>query len=138
MGLLNLLTNLVMAPEHLDLLPELAVSEDYDADLLGDRESAFTETHFFRPAELESLLADADLTVESVVGFEGVASVYSADELLRGQAPRHSSCSACRLRDPAAQLSGEERGAIQRLVEQQGTIGPSPIYRHTCSLSVIQ
>jgi hypothetical protein len=51
-----------------------------DADLLDGRESAFTETHFFRAAEFESLLADAGLTVQSLAGLEGLASVYSGIE----------------------------------------------------------
>jgi SAM-dependent methyltransferase len=103
MGLLNLLTILLIAPKRLGLLPELAESGDYDADLLGDRDSAFTETHFFRAAEFESLLTDAGLNVESIVGLEGLASVYSAG----------------RLREPAAQLSEEQYEQIQRLVKQQ-------------------
>lgn len=103
MGLLNLLTIFLIAPERLDVLPELAASGDYDADLLDGRESAFTETHFFRATELESLLADAGLAVESVVGLEGLASVYSAG----------------RLRDTAAGLSADERERIRQLVEQQ-------------------
>lgn len=102
-GLLNLLTILLVAPKRLDLLPKLAKSGDYDAGLLGDRESEFTETHFFRAAELESLLHEADLEVESLVGLEALASVYSAG----------------RLREIASGLSEEEEGWIRELVAQQ-------------------
>ncbi|SFC70482.1 Methyltransferase domain-containing protein [Halobiforma haloterrestris] len=103
MGLLNWLTLLLVTPRHLDLLPELAESGDYDVDLLGDREPLFTETHFFRADELESLLADADLSVESVVGLEGLASVYSAGPL----------------REEAARRSDAEFDRIRRLVDHQ-------------------
>lgn len=103
MGLLNLLTILLIAPKRLDVLPELAESGDYDADLLDGRDSAFTETHFFRAAEFESLLAGSGLDVESIVGLEGLASVFSAG----------------RLRETAAALSDNEREWIRQLVDQQ-------------------
>lgn len=103
MGLLHLLSLLLVAPKRLDLLPELSESGDYDADLLEGRESEFTETHFFRAAEFESLLEDAGLSVESIVGLEGLASVYSAG----------------RLRETAAGLSEEEREWIRELVDRQ-------------------
>ena len=103
MGLLHLLTILLVAPKRLELLSDLAESGDYDAELLGDRESSFVETHFFRAGELESLLSDADLEIESLVGLEGLASVYSAG----------------RLQETADQLSSEESEWIRRLVDQQ-------------------
>jgi SAM-dependent methyltransferase len=103
LGRLNLLTILLVEPRDLDLLPELAETGEYDADLLGDRESIFTEAHFFRAAEFESLLADAGLRVESVVGLEGLASIFSAG----------------RLRETAAQLSEEQSEWLRQLVDQQ-------------------
>lgn len=53
------------------MLPELAESGDYEADLLDNRQLGFTETHFFRAAEFESLLNDAGLDITSLVGLEG-------------------------------------------------------------------
>lgn len=103
MGLLHLLTILLIAPERLDLLPELAESGDYDADLLGDRESGFVETHFFRATEFKSLLDGPDLEVNSLIGLEGLASIYSAG----------------RLQETGADLSDEEARRIRQLVDQQ-------------------
>jgi SAM-dependent methyltransferase len=103
MGRLNLLTILLIEPRDLDLLPELAETGEYDADLLGDRESIFTETHFFRAAEFETVLTDAGLNVESIVGLEGLASIFSAG----------------RLRETAANLSEEQREWVRHLVDQQ-------------------
>lgn len=103
LGRLNLLTILLVEPRDLDLLPELAETGEYDADLLGDRESIFTEAHLFRAAEFESLLADAGLSVESVLGLEGLASIFSAG----------------RLRETAAQLSEEQGEWLRQLVDQQ-------------------
>lgn len=103
MGLLNLLAILLVSTKKLDVLPELAKSGDYDDELLGDHESEFTETHFFRVTEFESLLNNAGLNVESLVGLEGQASVY---------APKP-------LQETAANLSDSEREWIRQLVSQQ-------------------
>lgn len=85
MGRLHLLLLTLMTTDRdskrFDLLPDLAVSGDYDADLLGDRESRFVETHFFRAGELEVLLTEAGLVVEELVGLEGLASVYGSGRL---------------------------------------------------------
>jgi len=85
MGRLHLLLLNLIATDRdsrrFDLLPELAVSGDYDADLLDGRESRFVETHFFRAGELEVLLTEAGLVVEELVGLEGLASVYGAGRL---------------------------------------------------------
>lgn len=103
MGRLNLLTILLVTAKKLDLMPELAESGDHDAALLGNRETAFTEAHFFRASEFESLLDDAGLAIESLVGLEGLASVYTPGPL----------------RETANQLSDEECKWIGRLVDQQ-------------------
>lgn len=78
MGRLNFLHLLVARGKRLDVLPELAETGDYDADLLArhDHESLFTETHFFRVAEFEELLESAGLSVDYLVGLEGVASLF--------------------------------------------------------------
>ena len=103
MGRLNLLTILLIAPAKLDLLADLAASGDYDADVLQGRESLFTETHFFRADEFTSLLSEAGLTVESLVGLEGLASVFTAG----------------RLRETAVEFSDDERAWIRELVDSQ-------------------
>lgn len=103
MGRLNLLSLLLIAPKHLDLLPELAATGNYDRELLGDRDSDFTETHFFRAAEFEALLERGGLTVEEVVGLEGLASLFAAG----------------RLRETADQLSEDQREWIHELVDGQ-------------------
>lgn len=78
MGRLNFLHLLLARGKRLDVLPELAETGDYDADLLArhDHESLFTETHFFRAAEFEELLESAGLSVDHLVGLEGVASIF--------------------------------------------------------------
>ncbi|MEF8853107.1 MAG: class I SAM-dependent methyltransferase [Haloarculaceae archaeon] len=85
MGRLHLLFLVLTATnresKRFDLLAELAASGDYDADLLGERDSRFVETHFFRAGELEVLLTEAGLVVEELAGLEGLASVYGAGRL---------------------------------------------------------
>jgi len=105
MGRLHLLLVTLMATdrdsERLDLLAELAMSGDYDADLLDGRESRFVETHFFRAGELEVLLTEAGLVVEELVGLEGLASVYGAG----------------RLAESPEDLSDEQREHVRNLVD---------------------
>jgi SAM-dependent methyltransferase len=105
MGRLHLLLVTLLATdrdsERLDLLADLALSGDYDADLLGDRESRFVETHFFRAGELEVVLTEAGLVVEELVGLEGLASVYSAG----------------RLEGSPEDLSDEQREHVRNLVD---------------------
>lgn len=103
MGLLNLLTILLASTKKLDVMVELADSGDYNDEVLGDHDSEFTETHFFRATEFESLLNDAGLTVDSLIGLEGLASIYTP----------------MRLRETAAELSDTEREMIRQLVRQQ-------------------
>lgn len=58
------------------LLPRLARTGDYDADLLEafDREPSGPPMHLFRAAELRELLQRAGLTVHTLTGLESVAS----------------------------------------------------------------
>ena len=85
MGRLHLLVLLLLSPdrdvERFGLLADLAESGDYDADLLGERDSDFVETHFFRAGELEVLLTEGGLVVEELLGLEGLASVYGSGRL---------------------------------------------------------
>ena len=62
--------------DETELLPRLARTGDYDHDLLDafDREPTAPPMHLFRVAELERLLGDAGLTVETVTGLESVVS----------------------------------------------------------------
>lgn len=101
MGLLSLLLVHLVSARRMDLLPELAQTGDYDAETLGDRNSEFVETHFFRADEFESLLETGGLGVESLVGLEGLPSVYAAGEL----------------RETAAALSDEELSSVRSLVD---------------------
>jgi SAM-dependent methyltransferase len=104
MGRLHLLLLTLMTTDRdskrFDLLADLAMSGDYDADLLDDRESRFVETHFFRAGELEVLLSEASLVVEELVGLEGLASVYGAG----------------RLEGSPGDLSDEQREYVRNLV----------------------
>ncbi|PSP76491.1 class I SAM-dependent methyltransferase [Halobacteriales archaeon QS_1_68_20] len=88
MGLLAALQTVVRfagtippAEDETELLPALARSGDYDADLLDgvDREPTAPPMHLFRVAELEDLLADAGLSVETVSGLESVVSQRRQD-----------------------------------------------------------
>jgi len=85
MGRLHLLVLFLLSPdrdvERFGLLADLADSGDYDADLLGERDSEFVETHLFRAGELEVLLTENGLVVEELVGLEGLASVYESGRL---------------------------------------------------------
>ncbi|MFB6151564.1 MAG: methyltransferase domain-containing protein [Haloarculaceae archaeon] len=104
MGRLNLLVLLLVDGKHLSALDLLARTGDYDADFVErlDHDSMFTETHFFRADEFEALLAGAGLTVEELVGLEGLASVFTAG----------------RLRERAEGLSDGERDGVRALVEE--------------------
>ncbi|MDZ7745756.1 MAG: methyltransferase domain-containing protein [Halobacteriales archaeon] len=103
MGRLNFLSILLIEASHLDLLPEFAEIGDYNRDLLDGRDAHFTETHFFRAEEFESLLNQGGLTVETLVGLEGLASLFSAG----------------RLRETANNLSEEQQKWIDELVNNQ-------------------
>lgn len=103
MGRLNFVQILLADQHRLDLVTELAESGDYDAELLGDRESAFTETHFFRADEFEDLLGNGGLAVDRLAGLEGLASVYSSGQL----------------RETTEELSDGDRESIRELVDRQ-------------------
>jgi SAM-dependent methyltransferase len=62
--------------DETELLPSLAAGGDYTPELLAefDREPTGPPMHLFRVAELEELLADAGLSVETVTGLESVVS----------------------------------------------------------------
>lgn len=65
---------------HPEILPRIAESGEYTQELLDSVDGdGWAECHFFRAAEFESLLASADLTVEQLVGLEGVASVMQPE-----------------------------------------------------------
>lgn len=76
-GLLNALRNGIRhgLEEHPDMLPKIAESGDYTAELVEEHGGdGWAECHFFRAAELEGLLEGAGLAVERMVGLEGPAS----------------------------------------------------------------
>lgn len=58
------------------ILPDLVADGDYTGDLCVDHgvEPTMADCHFFRADELERLLADAGLDVETLAALEGVAS----------------------------------------------------------------
>jgi len=104
MGRLNwLVLSLVDGREHLTRADELAETGDYDRAFVDrlDYDSPFTETHFFRADEFETLLAEAGLDVERLVGLEGLASVLSAGPL----------------REAAEELSEDQTAGVRRLVD---------------------
>lgn len=76
MGRLAVLKNITRnAPEQAWMLPDLAETGDYDRETVERVEDPeFTVCHFFRADELESLLTDAGLAVETLVGLEGIAT----------------------------------------------------------------
>lgn len=81
MGLLAVVENLIRtAPEFergLRQLPDLLETGTYCRDVLESNDvtdPTFVECHFFRAAELETLLEGAGMTVETVAGLEGPAS----------------------------------------------------------------
>ncbi|KAA9399227.1 class I SAM-dependent methyltransferase [Haloarcula sp. CBA1130] len=105
MGRLNwLVLSLVGESEHLTNASELAQTGDYDSQFVAQsgHDAAFTETHFFRAAEFEALLEAGGLTIETLVGLEGLASVLAA-------AP---------LRQTADELSADERAGVRALVDE--------------------
>ena len=105
MGRLNwMVLYLVSGTSHLAHADELAATGDYDrsfVDRLG-YDSAFTETHFFRADEFETLLADVGFDVERLIGLEGLASVLSAGHL----------------RDRTDDLDDEQLAGVRALVDE--------------------
>lgn len=78
MGLLGFVQLQLLTGGNVRALPDLLAHGDYDEDLLAPYgyENAFTATHFFRRAELRTLLADNGLSVERVTGLEGLGSPF--------------------------------------------------------------
>lgn len=65
---------------HPEILPRLAATGDYTAELLERADSeGWAECHFFRAAEFEALLEEAGLAVEGLLGLEGPASVLGPE-----------------------------------------------------------
>lgn len=111
MGLLGAVQLYLLTGHNLEALPELLEGGDYDADLLEPYgyENEFTATHFFRRAELESLLERAGLDPVTTTGLEGLAS------------PLHDSRFETRLDE----LSDAERAALEETVRLTG--GERPV-----------
>lgn len=63
--------------DDLTLMPDLVTEQDYTADLAQQHnmDPVIFDCHFFRRNELIDLLSNADLTVDTVVALEGVASL---------------------------------------------------------------
>lgn len=83
-GLLGAVQLYLVTGHNLEALPELVDHGDYTTELLAEYgyDNEFTATHFFRRAELESLLSRNGLTVDVTTGLEGLASPLH-DEGLR-------------------------------------------------------
>lgn len=84
MGLLGAVQLYLVTGHNLEALPDLLEHGDYTSALLEryGYENEFTATHFFRRAELESLLSRNGLEVVTTTGLEGLASPLH-DERLR-------------------------------------------------------
>jgi hypothetical protein len=67
--------------EHPEIIPEIAATGDYTAELVREYGGeGWAECHFFPAQELEDLLERIGLTVSTLVGLEGPASLMR-DEL---------------------------------------------------------
>lgn len=104
MGRLGALQLFLLTGHHLRALPDLLETGDVDAETLSEYgyEPDFAATHYFRREELRSLLSDAGIVVEEVVGLEGLAS------------PLHDE----RLRDLLGDPDDAERAALERVVRE--------------------
>lgn len=104
MGLLGAVQLYLLTGHNLEALPALLEHGDYDSALLGEYEyeNEFTATHFFRRAELESLLENGGLDVVTTVGLEGLAS------------PLHDSQFKGRLNE----VTDAERAALEETVRR--------------------
>lgn len=66
--------------DHPGMLPELAETGDYTAELVAEAGGeGWAECHFFRADEFEALLEAGGLAVEQLVGLEGPASLLGPD-----------------------------------------------------------
>jgi len=104
MGLLGAVQLYLLTGHNLEALPALLEHGDYDSELLEEYgyENEFTATHFFRRDELQSLLAENGIAVETVTGLEGLAS------------PLHDD----RLRTNLEGISDAEREALEKTVRR--------------------
>lgn len=73
--------NLPDEADEIELLPELANHGTYNRELLEayGREPTCFNLHLFRVAELETLLEDAGLEVQTIAGLEGLTSLRRSD-----------------------------------------------------------
>lgn len=103
-GLLGFLQLYLATGYQLELLPDLLDHGNYDGRLLTkyDDEQPFTDTHLFRKDELKALLSKGGLTVEEVVGLEGLGSLF------------HDAT----IRKNVAELSTAELGALKDVVRE--------------------
>ncbi|MFA9501253.1 class I SAM-dependent methyltransferase [Natrinema sp. H-ect1] len=110
MGLLGAVQLYLVTGHNLEALPDLLEHGDYTSRLVDaySYENEFTATHFFRRAELESLLSRNGLSVVTTTGLEGLAS------------PLHDD----RLRSALEDASDEELAALERTV---GRTGDDPV-----------
>lgn len=94
---------------QLELLPDIIEHGDYDAQLLAEYgyEQPFTDTHFFRRRELSQLLSNAGLTVDNIVGLEGLASPFH-DEQIRAN---------------VSNITAGETDALKRVVSETNSDG---------------
>lgn len=83
MGFIAVLERLIQVAsdfeQEVDQLPGIVETRTYSAELLDSfdiDEPNFVECYFFRAAELEQLLSEHGITVDHVVGLEGVASNF--------------------------------------------------------------
>ena len=108
MGLLGAVQLYLVTGHNLEALPELLEHGDYTSTLLEryGYENEFTATHFFRRAELESLLSRNGLDDVTTTGLEGLASPLH-DERLRSALEDRSE----------AELSALER-TVRRTAEE--------------------
>lgn len=104
MGLLGAVQLYLLMGHNLEALPALLEHGDYDAEFLEEYgyENEFTTTHFFRRDELQSLLSENGIAVETMTGLEGLAS------------PLHDD----RLRTDLEDLSAAEREALEETVRR--------------------
>jgi len=109
MGRLAVLQELLLhtdVDETHELLVPLARTGDYDRALVEDviEDPEWTECHFYRADEFERELSDAGLSVETLVGLEGIAS-NCHDEL-----------------DEATEEARDSVGDLARLLREDRTV----------------
>lgn len=107
MGLLGMLQLYLSTGYQLRVLPELWEHGDYDGNLLSEYnyEHPFADTHFFRRAELETLLSREGLSVLDVIGLEGLGSLYHDEGI----------------RENVADMDIDERTALEETIHATNT-----------------